>query len=201
MNKKIFFALAAFLIAALVPAFAGGGKDKGGKVAGGSWNFSDPALGTQGWYLANNEFYEYHGTTELSYDDKTFGKGLLRLDVDFTKDVGSEWSEPKMKNEFAQAYNMKGKTKFCFDFYWNPSLSPAGGNFKSKVLSNSNGVHVDSSGDAIEDGEDVGNGFKKAQVEILIMPTSGSMKDMLFSIAGYHTDYKGPVFFDNMRFE
>jgi hypothetical protein len=199
MTKKTFIAVALVLIA--IPVFAGGGKDSGGKVAGGSWNFSDPALGTQGWYLANNEFYQYHGPIELSYDDKTLGKGLLRLDVDFTKDAGSEWSEPKMATDFARSYNMKGKTKFCFDFYWNPSLSPAGGHFKSKVFSNSNGILVDSSGDAIEDGEDVGNGFKKAQVEITIMPITGYMTDMRFSIAGYLTNYKGPVFFDNMRFE
>ena len=194
-----FIAIAFALIAALVPVYAGGKGDK--KPAGGSWEFSNPDLGTQGWYLANNEFYQYHGPIALSHDSTTLGKGLLRMDVDFTKDKDNEWSEPKMAIDFPRAYNMKGKTKFVFDFYYNPSYDKAGGHFKSKVFSNGNGIIVNSSGDEITGGEDVGNGFKKQEVEIIIMPISGYMTDLRFSIAGYLTDYKGPVFFDNMRFE
>jgi hypothetical protein len=196
-NFKLVCAVLLGVILIASCASTGGGN----RVAGGDWNFADPEAGTQGWYLANGEFYQYHGTAELSHDAATLGKGLLRLDVDFTKDVELEWSEPKMANDFPRAYNMKGKTRFVFDFYYNPSLSPAGGFFKAKIFSNSNGIHVDSTGEAIEDGEDVGNGFKKAKVEILIMPISGFMTDMRFSIAGYLTNYKGPVFFDNMHFE
>jgi len=172
------------------------------RPAGGSWSFADPApANTQGWYLVPAEFYQYHGPIELKYDNTTLGKGLLRLDVDFTKDVELEWSEPKMANDFPRAFNMKGKTRFVFDFYYNPSFDKAGGHFKSKVFSNGNGIMVNSTSDAIEKAEDAGNGYKKAEVTILIMPISGYMTDLRFSIAGYLTNYKGPVFFDNMRFE
>jgi hypothetical protein len=94
---------------------------------------------------------------------------------------------------------MKGITQFAFDFYYNPSFR-TNGSFKAKVFSN-NGASVDSSGDITEDGEDAGSGFVKTRAAILIMPTAGFMPDMRFSIAGYLTDYKGPVFIDNMRWE
>jgi hypothetical protein len=195
---KYGFLTAVLLTMALVFSCATAG---GGGAGVGAWTFEDPAAGTGGWELANAEFYQYHGTIALSRDDTTFGKGLLRLDVDFSKDGGSEWSEPKMKNDFPRSFNMKGITMFSFDFYYNPSLHSPDGNFKSKVYSNSNGIRVDSTGEAIEGGEDAGNGFVKVPVSILIMPTAGFMTDLRFSIAGYMTTYTGPVFFDNMRWE
>ena len=196
---KNIITIAVALAAAFAASCASTGS--GNRQPVGSWNFADPSGKTQGWYLVNSEFYQYHGPINLGYDDTTLGKGLLRLDVDFAKDKELEWSEPKMANDFPRAYNMKGKTKFVFDFYYNPSFDTLGGHFKSKVFSNSNGIRVDSSGDAIEGGEDAGNGFLKQEVSIIIMPISGYMTDLRFSIAGYLTDYKGPVFFDNMRWE
>ena len=199
LNSKFTILCAALLGIVLIGSCASSGG--GSRQTVGKWDFSDPAGGTQGWYLANSEFYQYRGTAELSRDDTTLGKGLLRLDVDFTKDANSEWSEPKMANDFPRAFNMKGITRFAFDFYYNPSFDTIGGNFKAKVFSNSNGIKVDFTGEDIKDGTDAGNGFKKAAVEILIMPNPGFMTDMRFSIAGYLTNYKGPVFFDNMRWE
>jgi len=203
MTKNCFAAIAFVLIAALALSCASTGGGGKAKLPVGKWNFSDPELGTQGWHLATSEFYQYRGKAELSRDDTTLGKGLLRLDLDFTNELysKSEWSEPKMMNEFPRAFNMKGITRFAFDFYYNPSFDTQGGSFKAKVFSSSNGIKVDFTGEAIEGTEDAGNGFKKAAVEILIMPNPGFMTDMRFSIAGYLTNYKGPVFFDNMRWE
>jgi hypothetical protein len=195
LRVMVLMIVAALLAAACASTGGGGGK---GPV--GSWDFDDPDGGTQGWELANAEYYMYKGTTSLSRDDTTFGNGVLRLDVDFTQSKDLEWSEPKMKNDFPKSFNMKGITQFSFDFYYNPSLRTDGG-FKSKVFSNSNGLKVDFTSEAIEGGTDAGSGFLKVPVSILIMPGAGFMTDMRFSIAGYLTDYKGPVFFDNLRWE
>jgi mannan endo-1,4-beta-mannosidase len=199
LNKIALMVFCVILGFAFITSCASSGAAGRAPVA--NWSFGDPALGVQGWELANSEFYQYHGTVNLSYDNTTLGKGLLRMDLDFSKDKELEWSEPKMKNDFPRAFNMKGKTRFVFDFYYNPSYDTEGGHFKSKVFTNNNGILVDSSGDAIEGGEDAGEGFLKQTVSILIMPVSGFMTDLRFSIAGYLTAYKGPVFFDNMRFE
>lgn len=163
----------------------------------GIWTFEDPDKETGGWYLANAEFYQYKGATKLSRDDTTFGKGVLRLDVDYTGHEDIEWSEVKMANDFPKSINMKGVDKFSFDFYYDPSLR-TGGMFKPKIWSNNGSKFINETGIDIEDGDDMGNGFLKAKVEIYIMPGSGFIPDMRLSIAGYLTDYKGPVFFDNI---
>jgi len=202
MKLRVMLILTAVLLAAALVSCAssGGGNSKAARGPGGSWTFENPDADTNGWELASGEFYQYRGAAKLSRDDTTFGKGMLRLDVDFTGAKDLEWSEPKLKNDFPRAFNMKGITQFAFDFYYNPSLCTSG-NFKSKVFSNSNGLKVDFTGNDIGGGEDAGNGFLKAPVVILIMPTAGFMSDMRLSIAGYLTDYKGPVFFDNLRWE
>ncbi|MDR0375782.1 MAG: hypothetical protein LBH85_08685 [Treponema sp.] len=201
---KFTFAVAAILVAALAVSCASSGGGNGGgaaKSAGpaGVWAFDDPAEETAGWELTPSEFYQYRGDIALSYDDATFGNGMLRLDVDFTNDINTEWSEPKLKIDLPKSINMKGVTQFAFDFYYNPSYRTTG-SFKAKVFSN-NGASVDSAADIVEDGEDAGDGFVKTNAVILIMPTAGFLPDMRFSIAGSLTDYKGPVFLDNLRWE
>jgi len=197
MKLRVMVILTIVAVLALSCASTGGG-DSG--ASGGGWTFADPAAGTNGWELASGEFYQYRGNIALSRDDTTLGKGLLRLDVDFTQHVTADWSEPKLKNDFPRSINMRGVTQFAFDFYYNPALCTTG-TFKAKVFSNSNGLQVDFSCNDIVGGEDAGNGFLKVPVSILIMPTAGFMSDMRFSVAGCLTDYKGPVFFDNMRWE
>jgi len=198
--KKLSIVIITIAIAAIASCASSGGSAAAGGASGGSWTFENPDAGTNGWELATSEFYQYRAPATLSRDDTTLGKGLLRLDVDFSGAVGIEWSEPKLKNDFPRSINMRGITQFAFDFYYNPSLCTTG-TFKSKVFSNSNGLKIDFSGNDIGGGEDAGNGFVKVPVAILIMPTAGFMSDMRFSIAGCLTDYKGPVFFDNMRWE
>jgi hypothetical protein len=197
LNKVFVIVLSVFLTAAMFLSCASGGRPPGA-----TWVFEDPALNTGGWELATGENYMYRGSLKLSRDDETFGKGMLRLDVDFTQDKDQEWSEPKMKNDFRSSINMKGITRFSFDFYYNPSLNTTeDGHFKSKVFSNNGSFLINNNSEAIEGGEDAGNGFLKQRVEILIMPSAGYIPDMRFSIAGYLTDYKGPVFFDDLRWE
>jgi mannan endo-1,4-beta-mannosidase len=165
-----------------------------------SWDFSDPAAGTAGWVVAEGEFWEYTGLAVLSRDDTTFGKGMLRLDVDFTEDSGKDWSEPKMRFNFSEPVEMDDLVRFTFDFYYNPYFATSG-HFKSKIIAlNGDNTLTDSGSGAIS-GKDEAGDFLKAAVTLQIKKTSGQMDSMLFSIAGYLTDYKGPVFFDNLRWE
>jgi len=165
-----------------------------------SWSFYDPSAGTAGWEVVPDEFWAYSGTAVLSRDDNTFGKGMLRLDVDFTADSNRDWSEPKMRYNFSEPVAMEGLFRFTYDFYYNPYLSTSG-HFKSKIIAlDGSSTLVDSVAGAISGNEEV-NDFIKAKVTLMIRSTSGSMDSMLLSIAGYLTDYKGPVFFDNLRWE
>jgi len=45
----------------------------------------------------------------------------------------------------------------------------------------------------------MGNGFLMAKVMIAIVPGAGFIPDMRLGIAGCSTDYKGPIFIDNIK--
>ncbi|MCL2209595.1 MAG: glycoside hydrolase family 26 protein [Treponema sp.] len=168
--------------------------------SGYTWNFDNPSEGTAGWKVVPDEFWAYSGTAQLSRDDTVFGKGMLRFDVDFTADSGKDWSEPKIKFIFKEPVDMGGLVNFSFDFYYNPNFS-TGGHFKSKIIAlNGNSTLVDSVSGAISGRDETGE-YLKAPVTLSIRNTKGKMDSMLLSIAGYLTDYKGSVFFDNLRWE
>jgi len=195
--KCILITVAVLTSLALVVSCAstGGGAARGPV---GVWTFDDPNDETGGWYLANAEFYQYKGTAKLSRDDKTFNNGMLRLDVDFTGHKDIEWSEVKIANDFPKSINMKGIDIFSFDFYYNPSLCTTG-SFKPKIWSNNGSKFINESGFDIEGDKDMGNGFVKATVLIAIVPGAGFIPDMRLGIAGCLTDYKGPIFIDNIK--
>ena len=162
------------------------------------WNFADAASGTAGWVIYPEDFWDYHGTATLSRDDKTFKKGVLRMDVDFSKDVDSDWSEPKMKMVFNTP--VEGVKKISFDFIYDPELIKDG-HFKSKVIIFGGGKQLaESFTDPIMAFDKVGSNYVKEAVSISVRG-SAPVDTVVLSIAGYKVDYKGPVFFDNLRLE
>ncbi|MDR0472068.1 MAG: hypothetical protein LBH43_00085 [Treponema sp.] len=169
-------------------------------VEGISWTFQDRNNGTGGWYLAYDEFYAYKGPAALSWDNSTFGRGMLKLDLDYSANSKSDWSEVKIKNILAEPVVLKNVSVFSFDCYINPALY-TGGQFKAKVFSEK-GIDVDLICDMIDAVDDAGKGFLKAAVSIAL-PSNlhGTMEEMYLSIAGYYIDYKGPLFLDNLRWE
>lgn len=208
--KSVKWTIASFVVllaAALVFSCASGGGGGGGgsapsePVEGFSWNFADPAVGSNGWTVAVDEFWDHKGTANVSWDDTTFGRGMLRLDLDFTADKGSEWSEPKMNYAFETPFEMKGITNFSFDVIYNPEFSTTG-YFKCKIMT-FNGTRNTSEAEdqRINAQDEVGNGYLKATVNMRPRRSTTPMDRLIFAIVGYRTDYKGPVFIENMRFE
>jgi len=208
MKKNIFFKItitifAAVMILSCTPknnTVESGAAEEDYSDDGYNWDFSDPSAGTAGWKVAEGEFWEYSGPAVLSRDDSTFGKGMLRLDVDFTNDSGKDWSEPKLRYSFSEPLEMDDLVRFTFDFYYNPYFA-TGGHFKSKIIALDGDNTLTDSGSGAISGNDEAGDFLKASVTLPVKKTSGKMDGMLFSIAGYLTDYKGPVFFDNLRWE
>jgi len=203
MKKNLVVMSAILLIIAVlaVSCASGGGSGKteqAAPVIKYSWNFDDAGAGTAGWFLVPDEYWDFHGTAELSRDDKTFGKPMLRMDVDYSKDANSEWSEPKMKMQFDKP--LDGVRKFSFDFIYNPSFSKTG-HFKSKIIIfNGKKELAANNTEAIIALDELSNGYVKGTVTI-IAASSSPVDSIIFSIAGYRTNYKGPIFFDNMRME
>jgi len=203
VKRKLVIKLAILLVIAVLigSCASGGGGGKTEKKAAPpkySWNFDNAEAGTAGWVLIPDEYWDFHGTAVLSRDDKTFGKPMLRMDVDYSKDADSEWSEPKMKVQLDKP--VEGARKFTFDFIYNPSLSKSG-HFKSKIIIfNGKKELAANNSDAILAIDELPNGYVKGTVS-LIAASSAPVDNIILSIAGYKTNYKGPVFFDNMRME
>ncbi|MDR3284579.1 MAG: hypothetical protein LBS97_05325 [Treponema sp.] len=170
----------------------------GGFAAGpGVWTF-DSAADVAKWSVAAGEFWQYSGEPSIKFDSKIAGSGSLRIDLDFSPASNqNDWSEPKIKTVISPPLNMEGYTDFTFDFYFDPSKRTKGG-FKTKIFSNggleANGVI----GDA---GEELANGYIHTMGTIKMNAQEFPIDNLTFSIVGSGTDYKGPVFIDNIAFE
>jgi hypothetical protein len=201
MKKNTVIILPVLLvIAVLAVSCASSGGTQTGQTAPAlySWNFKDPASGTAGWFMIPDEFWDFHGTAVISRDDKTFKRGMLRMDVDYSKDSESDWSEPKMKMVFDTP--IEGVKRINFDFIYNPALAKDG-HFKSKaVIYNGNKQLAENNTDAILALDELPSGYVKGAVSISVRGSS-PVDSIVLSIAGYKIDYKGPVFFDNIRLE
>jgi hypothetical protein len=204
MKKNVFITSAVLLLIALLIGSCASGGGSGGKkdekaapAVIWSCDFSDPAS-LANWVMVPEEYWDFKGTASLSLDDKTLGMPLLRMDVDFTKDAGSSWSEPKMRGTFNPP--LEGVRTFYFDIYYNPSFSK-GGLLKSKIIIFSGKTELaNNMTDTIKTVEELPNGYVKGTVR-LVARSSKPVDNMLLSIVGSMTNYKGPVFLGNMRWE
>jgi len=204
MKKNVVITSAILLaIAVLIGSCAssGGGsaktEEKAAPAVKWSCDFSDPAS-VANWSMAPEEYWDFKGTATLSHDDKTLGKGLLRMDVDFSKDANSDWSEPKMRGKFDPP--LEGVRKFYFDVYYNPSFAKSG-SLKSKIIIyNGKTALTDNMTDMIKTVEELPNGYVKGTVALSARGAK-PVDNMLVSIVGYRTNYKGPIFIGNMRWE
>jgi hypothetical protein len=199
MRRGIMIIISLFLVFTLSCVSKNSGVFTG-EVEGAIWTFEDESAGTRGWFVASDEFYQHSGVATLGWDDETFGWGMLRLDVDYTNDSNSDWSEIKLKNEFHTPYTLKGVTQFAFDCYLDPEAYTSG-EFRVKIYSTQY-FRVDEILNMIDATEDAGNGFLKANVEIPVPPIrSERLAELYIGFAGFLMDYKGPIFIDNIRWE
>ncbi|MDR1642173.1 MAG: hypothetical protein LBT59_20985 [Clostridiales bacterium] len=159
------------------------------------WDFNDTSKGIDGWIINEGDrAYDYSGESSIEYDSSTFDSGVLKFNVDFSANSSSSWSEAKMYNTFASSLiELDGYNLLSFDFYYNPSLMTKG-SFSSQIY-----ISSSSSGNkAIPmSGESVGD-FIKTQATISIPVSSGQATQFMLSVVGASTDYKGPVYFDNV---
>jgi len=176
-----------------------GGKSDGPAEPVYKWSFDDPAAEVAGWDLAPEEFWDFKGTINLNRDDTTMGKPMLRVNVDFSKDVGSWWSEPKLKYVFSEPLDLSNVSRFVFDMYYSPQYMTKG-SFKGKIIGFSGERSVaEAELDAIRFFEEAGE-FYKATVSFRVR-SSRSIDSMRLGIVGAVTDYNGPIFLDNIRWE
>ena len=115
------------------------------------------------------------------------------MNVDYSKDITSTWSEIKT-SFWGDEFKAPGVNKLTFDFIYD-SAKLQKGMFKTKVFSNS-GVNTDVTIN-LDNAEDYDGTLKKVPVSL-----SFDQKDIengiTIGIIGYETDYQGEVYLDNV---
>lgn len=159
-----------------------------------AWDFNDAGKGASGW--ENGGSWAYDGELNISYDESAIGNGALKLNVDYSKNVATSWSEIKIQNNFENSININGYNMLTYDFIYNPS-SMTTGSFQTKLFINGAvDTYVPIN---FENLEDIGGGLKKVKVTIKFNSANKYVDEIIIGIIGGNTDYKGDVFIDNIE--
>lgn len=164
------------------------------EVTGMLWDFNDASKELQGWKY--DGAYDYDGTHDVSYDKDFTGSGSLKLDVDFTNNSGSGWSEVKIDNWINDGVNMGEYNTIKFNLYYNPA-NMTKGTFKSQFWVNSD---INKSADIdLAKSEYLGNGVSRVPVTITFDTKDVKANLLILSIVGSSTDYKGSLYIDDIN--
>jgi len=198
--KVIGVITAVLLVAVFSFSCASSGGAAAEPVEGYRWSFVDVGDSDITWYLNTEDFWEYRGESSIGIDEETFGRGMLRVDLDFTRDSGNWWSEPKIRFDFEEPFDLTGITRFNFDFYYSPEYYSTG-SFKFKLVNldgtrTVNEFELESFRPSGEEGD-----FMVANISMRVPRSTRSIGSVVLGIVGAVTNYNGPVFFDNIRFE
>ncbi|SCP96412.1 glycosyl hydrolase [Anaerobium acetethylicum] len=159
------------------------------------WDFSD---GTQGWIFDGSWAGDsYHGTSMCTHDPE---KGMLKVDMDFSQDSSNGWCQPGISFSEETGIDYSAFTTLSFDLYYD-SAAFTTGQITIKAVSD-NVFQEQMTGFYNLTTEDAGGTLKKAtiafQLDSSYAKTETPGKLMLL-IVGNSTDYKGSLWFDNIR--
>jgi mannan endo-1,4-beta-mannosidase len=159
-------------------------------VAPVAFTFDDPA-DIALW--SDDGSYDYSGgVTQISYDSVL---QAMKLDVDYSGNASSSWSEAKIRYTFAAPFQLEGYNRFSFDFIYDPAQMTTG-SFMAKLFASGIDTNI-----AVGNAEDLGSsGLKKATVTLNLSGDRNSISSFTLGLVGNRTDYKGPIYIDNVSF-
>lgn len=140
---------------------------------------------------SNGGSWDYAGGLTIGYDS---GLKAMRLDLDYTGNSTSSWSEAKVKCSFAQPRQLEGYNRFSFDFIYDPSKMTKG-SFSVKLSAGTMDAHA-----PITNVTEYGGGLKMAEAILTLTGGSNAVNSFIIGLVGVNTDYRGPVFIDNIAF-
>nr|WP_294490414.1 glycosyl hydrolase [uncultured Anaerosporobacter sp.] len=161
------------------------------------WTFDD---GIGGWEDAgwNHQYYGAKPTT-------TADNGMLRVDVDYSKDGAVSWSQLGVR-EWGDV-ELLGVNKTTFDFYYDPAKLDGGFQIKQTIQYKDPDAE-DSYPSAMEtyiavnteEAVDVEGGLKKVTVVLNFDPIKQDICcNTVLCIVGVNTTYSGSVWIDNLK--
>ncbi len=156
-------------------------------------DFEDAETGTDaGWKEETG--YLYDGGVTVSVVSFN-GSNQLKAELDYSKNSAEGWSEAKIKKSIAEGIDVSAFNQLTFDLTYPSDFE----SFKVKGFANNsdNGTEIINKDTAAE-GNDLGDGMKKAEISIKFQPNKEKLTDLTLGIVGVSTAFKGEVYIDNI---
>lgn len=160
------------------------------------WDFEDDTV--QGWHFNNSWATDsYHGATE---DVCSVEDGKLKVNMDYSGDVDNGWVQPAISVSPEGGIDFSGSAMLGFELY-----------FEKDAMTTGNITIKGVAGDVLKDQmsgiknmetEDLGNGLVKAVINFEIDSAAANKETpdkLMILMVGNNTDYKGALYFDNIR--
>jgi mannan endo-1,4-beta-mannosidase len=154
----------------------------------------DSSDSISGWTDGGN--YQYGGGLSIGYGEPTSGNGSMQLQVDYSGNATTSWSEAKVLYTFAQQKELEGYNRFSFDFIYDPTKMTSG-SFNAKI---STGIIDTNTTIDTSKAVNYGAGLKKATAIIELLSAPNSVYNFTIGLVGSNTDYKGSLYIDNVTF-
>ena len=164
------------------------------------WDFAD---GTQDWKVS-----DWGDKDAITVSN---GQERLKAEIDYSAKTGEGWAESATEQFQLDNVNFAGADSISFDFYYKEGFKTTGElTIKGSADANVNGTekgiitddciavtdNADLPSEALEDG------WTKKTVTFKLEGVTGDSvpaKKLVFLIVGRNTDYKGAVYFDNIK--
>ena len=159
------------------------------------WDFSK-AEDIKSW--TEGKSYSYSGGMTISYDDQVC-KGAMALELDYSKDSNETLSVAEFTYAFPAATLLEDYNQFSFDVVYDPAKMTEG--YLMAKLNMSSFYYGIDKNTTFSDEEDYGNGLKKAKAVINFKRPTEPFTDFTIGIIGSSTNYKGPIYIDNVTFD
>lgn len=158
------------------------------------WDFCD---GAQGWVYDDSWKGDCEVTGGASYDAE---KGMLKVDVDFTAEQDNGWCQSGISFSEEGGIDYSMYNTLSFDLYYDTAAFTTG-QITLKAASD-NVFQEQMQGIADAAAEDAGGTLKKASFTFQCdteYAAAERPEKLLLLIVGNSTDYKGSLWFDNVR--
>lgn len=174
----------------MVPAVSAGAQEDGSRL----WDFRD---GEQGWVYDDSWKGSAEVTGNVSHDAE---KEMLKVDIDFTAEKDNGWCQSGISFSEESGIDYSEFNTLTFDLYYDAAAYTTGQITVKAVSDNVFQEQMEGISSAVT--EDMGDGLKKASFTFHCDEAYASAEcpqKLMLLIVGNSTDYKGSLWFDDIR--
>ena len=123
---------------------------------------------------------------------------MVKVTVDYTADANRNYSKMVFSNTDTVSFDEV--TQVTFDFYYDTAKMTSG-SFQIAVGSTGDVLKISETGLDLSIAETVNGTLKKLPVTLTCSSVvTGTVQEIIFSLIGVNTDYKGDIWLDNIQF-